>query len=210
MSTKTLVVIVGPPAVGKMTVGRALERLTGLPLFHNNMLFEAVLPFFPIGSEPFTRLFVGFRQRLLVEVAASERPGMIFTYAWAFDDPSARRFIDGLRAVFAAKDGRTVFVELWTDLDTRLRRNTSELRLAEKVSKRDLPASERHLLALERQYQLSSDGSFPFPEYLRIDNTEMSPELAAARIATHFGLPTLPAPIAPAAPSKATGGELAQ
>jgi len=29
-----LVIIFGPPAVGKMTVGRALSRLTGLKLFH--------------------------------------------------------------------------------------------------------------------------------------------------------------------------------
>jgi tRNA uridine 5-carbamoylmethylation protein Kti12 len=31
----TLVIIFGPPAVGKMTVGLELERLTAFRLFHN-------------------------------------------------------------------------------------------------------------------------------------------------------------------------------
>jgi hypothetical protein len=33
----TLVIIFGPPAVGKMTVGLELERLTGFRLLHNHM-----------------------------------------------------------------------------------------------------------------------------------------------------------------------------
>lgn len=32
-----LVVIIGPQAVGKMTVGHALEKITGLKLFHNHV-----------------------------------------------------------------------------------------------------------------------------------------------------------------------------
>jgi len=38
---KTLVFIVGPPAVGKMTVGRELSSLTGFPFFHNHLTIEA-------------------------------------------------------------------------------------------------------------------------------------------------------------------------
>jgi hypothetical protein len=33
-----LAIIFGPPAVGKMTVGLELERLTGFRLFHNHMV----------------------------------------------------------------------------------------------------------------------------------------------------------------------------
>ena len=35
-----LVVLVGPPAVGKMTVGHALAARTGLRLFHNHHTIE--------------------------------------------------------------------------------------------------------------------------------------------------------------------------
>lgn len=37
-----LVIITGPHAVGKMTVGQELERLTGLKLFHNHMTIDIV------------------------------------------------------------------------------------------------------------------------------------------------------------------------
>ena len=42
------VVIFGPPAVGKMTVGQELAKLTGLKLFHNHMTIELVLNFFDL------------------------------------------------------------------------------------------------------------------------------------------------------------------
>lgn len=38
----SLVIIFGPQAVGKMTVGHALEDITDLKLFHNHMTIELV------------------------------------------------------------------------------------------------------------------------------------------------------------------------
>ena len=109
---RTFVVIVGPPAVGKMAVGRALEEITGLPVFRNHMSIELVLPFFEFGSDPFSRLVVGFREQFFREVAASDLPGLIFTWVWAFDDEADRRFIEGVRDTFEGEGVRTVFVEL--------------------------------------------------------------------------------------------------
>jgi hypothetical protein len=60
--------------------------------------------------------------------------------------------------------------------------------LSAKPSKRDINASRRRLLAAEDDYQLDSKGAFPFPEYLRIDNTELTPRVVAERIAAHFDL----------------------
>ena len=60
-SQSTLVFICGPPAVGKMTVGLELSALTGIPLFHNHLGIEAVLPVFEFGSPAFNRLVGGLR-----------------------------------------------------------------------------------------------------------------------------------------------------
>jgi hypothetical protein len=185
---RTLVVIVGPPAVGKMAVGRALEELTGFPLFHNHMSIELVLPFFPFGSAPFSRLVSGFRERLFTEVAASELPGLIFTWVWDFDDPSDLRYIRGVRERFENEGVRCVFVELRADLETRLMRNRSELRLAEKPSKREVEASEARLRAAETRHRMNSNGDFPFAEHLPIENSRMQPDEVARRIADHFSL----------------------
>lgn len=56
-----LVIIFGPLAVGKMTVGYELERLTGLRLFHNHMTIDLILHFFAFGQPPFRRLVSEFR-----------------------------------------------------------------------------------------------------------------------------------------------------
>ena len=41
-----LVIIIGDAAVGKMTVGQELMKLTGLRLFHNHMAIELVIDVF--------------------------------------------------------------------------------------------------------------------------------------------------------------------
>ena len=40
------ILIFGPQAVGKMTVGHELEKIAGLKLFHNHMTIDLVVPFF--------------------------------------------------------------------------------------------------------------------------------------------------------------------
>ena len=41
-----LVIIFGPHAVGKMTVGQELSKITGLKLFHNHMTIDIVSDLF--------------------------------------------------------------------------------------------------------------------------------------------------------------------
>jgi hypothetical protein len=187
---KTLVFLFGPPAVGKMTVGEALSRRTGYPLFHNHLSIEAVLPLFDFGSPPFGRLVGEFRRRAFEEVADSHHEGLIFTYVWAFDQPGDRQFVERMKAIFESRGGRTVFVELWADQATRLERNATEPRLTRKPSKRDLAASRDRLLSIDARYRLRSNGGFPFADHLEIDNTALDPAIVADRIVTHFALPS--------------------
>jgi hypothetical protein len=189
-SAPTLVFLIGPPAVGKMTVGYELARRTGLRLFHNHQTIELVLPFFAFGSPPFKRLVGEFRRRIFEEVAASDLPGLIFTYVWAFDLPGEKRSVEELAAIFGDCGGRVVYVELQATQEERLRRNETELRLAHKPSKRDLAWSRANLLDCDAHYQLHSDGRFDGrDDWLLIDNTDLSPAEVAGRIIAHFGLP---------------------
>jgi len=184
-----LVFIVGPPAVGKMTVGHALAERTGLRLFHNHHTIDLVLRFFQFGTPPFHRLVGQFRRRVFEEVAASDLPGLIFTYVWAFDDPRDAASVEEFADIFRVRGGRVVFVELETSQDERLRRNETEFRLAEKPFKRDLVASREQLLMLDARYQLNSGGVFDRrADYLRIDTTTLEPSETAERIIEHFGI----------------------
>jgi hypothetical protein len=185
-----LVILFGPPAVGKMAVGMELERITGLRLFHNHVTIDPVLRFFEFGTPAFSRLVGEFRTRIFEEVAASDLPGLIFTFVWALEDARDRDFIDRTCEIFRARGAGVHFVELAASLDERLRRNETELRLAEKRPKRDLERSRANLLALEEGYRLNTDGDFFYPEqWVRIDNTHLPPDAVARRIVDAFGLP---------------------
>ena len=64
---KTFVIIIGPHAVGKMTVGQELAKITGLRLFHNHMSIELARKLFaPNEQEEFHSLIRAIRQKVLI------------------------------------------------------------------------------------------------------------------------------------------------
>ena len=142
-----------------------------------------------LGAPPFGRLVDEFRRRILEEVASSDLPGIIFTYVWAFDLASDDAVVEEYSEIFRARGGRVVYVELETTQEERLRRNETEFRLAAKPFKRDLAASRQQLLELDERYQLSSRGRLAGrPDYLHVDNTNLSAGEVAERIIERFGI----------------------
>lgn len=186
--SRQLVVIFGPPAVGKMAVGRELSRLTGLPLLHNHMTIEPLLGIFEFGSPEFGRLVRSFRQQIYEEVVQSDLPGLIVTYMWCLGHDSDRETMEEIMSLFESHGFEIRFVELEAALEERLRRNRTELRLQEKASKRDVEASEERLLRNDSKFKLNTDGDFFFPDrHLKLDNTERSAEVVAREIAEWLG-----------------------
>ena len=182
------VVIFGPQAVGKMTVGTELAKLTELKLFHNHMTIDLVLNFFEWGTPQF-QLSNEFRRRIFEEVSRSDLPGLIFTYVWNLGDPADKAYIDGVCSLFAQRGADVYFVELVASVEERLRRNTSEFRLAQKPPKRDTERSRRMLLDSLDRHKLNTDDDFFYPEsYIRIDNTNTSAADTATLIVQELGL----------------------
>jgi len=181
------VVIFGPPAVGKMTVGYELAKLTGMKVFHNHMTIDLVLEFFPYGHEKFFILVNEFRRRVFEEVATSDLSGMIFTYVWALDQPNDKQQVDAYCDIFRRNGANVYFVELEADLNERLERNKGEFRLSKKSSKRDTARSEKNLLKTEKNYQMNTHSDFFYQEnYVKINNTKLSPDVTARQIVEAF------------------------
>jgi hypothetical protein len=188
----TLVIIFGPPAVGKMAVGMELERLTGFRLFHNHMSVDPVMRLFPFGTPAYTRLVTGFRRRVFEEFSASTERGLIFTFVWALDDEDDRRFVDATMATFVEQGVDVCFVELEATQEVRVLRNETPLRLAEKRPQRDIAGSRAFLLDADQRYRLNGNGDFPYPNlHFKVDNTNLAPEVVAGRIAERFNLPVV-------------------
>ncbi|MDF2661948.1 MAG: shikimate kinase [Paenibacillus sp.] len=183
------VLLFGPQAVGKMTVGQELAKITGLKLFHNHMSIELVAPFFSYGTEPGKRLVKLFRQAIFEEVAASELDGLIFTFLWSFDRQADWDYVDNVCRIFESKGADVYFVELEAELSARLERNRSPHRLEHKPTKRDIAFSERDLLSKMENNRLNSlPGEIKREKYMRLNNTALAPEHAALMIKERFDL----------------------
>jgi shikimate kinase len=184
-----LVVIIGPQAVGKMTVGQELEKITGLKLFHNHMTIELVAPFFEYGNPSGQRLVDLFRKEIFEEVSKSNGKGLIFTYMWDFNEPEDREYLEELCSIFKSKGFEVYYVEMEADREERIKRNKSPHRLKHKPTKRDVDRSERELIDSTEKYRLNSHkGEITELNYLRINNTNVSAKKAAKMIKEKFNL----------------------
>ena len=194
-----LVIVFGPVAVGKMTVGQEICRVTGYKLFHNHMSIEPLLGIFDFGSPAFGRLSNEIRRRVIEEAADAGLPGLVFTIVWDVEDPADRDYIAAYVDIVVGRGGRVWFVELCADQEERLRRNEGESRLDHKRSKRDLAASRAILIALDTDHVLSTGDArtaahdlLDGHDYLRIENTSLAPDAVAEQVVAAFGLPRAP------------------
>jgi hypothetical protein len=188
------VCIFGPPAVGKMTVGHELTKLTGYKLFHNHMTIEPLLGIFEFGSPSFNRLTSEFRRRILEEAVQSGLPGLVFTFVWGLELVDDRDYMARKVDLVERAGGRVSFVELAAPLEVRLARNGTDFRLEHKRSKRDREFSDGNVVELET-YTMNTgkqptvaDELFVGREHLRIENTDLPAADAAALIVDKLGL----------------------
>jgi len=179
-----LVIIIGSGAVGKMTVGQELMKITDLRLFHNHMSIEPVLEIF---GERNNAVVNDFRESVFKNFAKTDKYGLIFTYIWAFDCKEDWDYIKHVQEIFA--DAEIYYVELIASQEVRLQRNVTENRLRNKASKRDIEVSNNRIINDESKYRLvSNEGEIPYPNYMRIENSNLSPDVVAKMIKDKFSL----------------------
>jgi hypothetical protein len=182
----TLLFVFGPPSVGKMTVGRAIADTSDFRLFHNHATIEPLIDVFDYGTPPFLRLNGEMRRRILEEAADAD-VNLVQTYTWALDEPDDTAAVQRYLQIFLDAGRPVLLVELYADLATRLARNGTAYRLAEKRSKRDVAWSDGNVREMER-YQLSTGRPSTADEliarhpFLRIDNRHRSPEDVATEV----------------------------
>lgn len=180
-----LVFIFGSGAVGKMTVGQELTKITDLRLFHNHMTIEPVLEIFGYYDG---QAVDELREVIFKNFAASQNYGMIFTYMWAFDHPSDWDYIEHVKDIFKPYGTQFYYVELIATKEVRMLRNVTENRIKNKPSKADVERSMERLRHEENYRLVSNEGEIPFDNYMRIDNTDLSASDVALMIKQRFDL----------------------
>lgn len=114
-----LIFVYGPPAAGKYTVSRRVAELTGLPLFHNHLVVDAVAAVFPFGTQNFMRLREQFWMDAF-EAAAAEDKSLIFTFQP--ENSVNPDFPAKVQNVVEGVGGRVTFVHLHLSREGQLAR----------------------------------------------------------------------------------------
>ena len=182
-----LVLLIGNAAVGKMTVGKELTKITELKLFHGHMILEPILEIYGTRRMDIEKQI---RDIIFDDFSKSNNYGLIFTYMMDFDkDSSCWEYIKHICSCFEKGNAEICFVELVATQEVRLKRNIMESRLQAKASKRNIEWTTKNIYETDKKMQCEShDGEFPYKNYIKIDNTDLSPEIVAKMIKERFSL----------------------
>lgn len=177
------VYIYGPVAVGKLTVAKELQKLTGYKIFHNHMLIDLTKELF--GEDKKVKPF--FREKLyyyIINSLSKFKIPTIFTHAFAYNftfktgttDPE---YIKNTEKIIVKNGGIFYGVHLISDDNKLLKRIKNKSR--KKYTKLKKATVLKELL---KKYDHST--SAPIKNNLVIDNTNLKPNRVAEMIVNHF------------------------
>jgi hypothetical protein len=169
------VFLYGPPAVGKLTVARAIADRVPFKILHNHVTIDAVTEVLPFGSDTFWRV-VGHFRRDLVTAAAEENIDLIYTYVFA---PGDEQHVADVISPYEEAGGTVLFVQLFAPREVLLQRVLAESR-KQHGKPTDAATLERMLDKYDNFTALAA------PDSLTIDLAATSARDAADQILEHI------------------------
>jgi hypothetical protein len=175
VASPNLVFLYGPPAVGKLTVARAIAERLPYKILHNHVTIDAVTEVLPFGSDTFWRV-VGCFRRDLVAAAADENIDLIYTYVFA---PGDEQHVADIVLPYENAGGTVLFVQLLAPREVLLQRV-----LAESRKQHGKPTDVQTLEQMLDEYDNFT--AIAAPDSLTIDLAATSARDAADRIIDHM------------------------
>ena len=183
-----LMIICGPQAVGKMTVANTLKEKINFVVATNHDSLEVPNKIFGWGTDSFKELRDLIRNGIF-DISIRNNVDLIFTYIIDFNDKNDIKYVDDLKEKYEKTGGKFYIVELETNLEERLKRNVTEERLKAKPTKRDTERSNKELVDSIEKYRMNSnDGEVTYENYIKINNTNLTPEEVVRVIVEKFNL----------------------
>lgn len=171
-----LMLLYGPPAVGKFTVSKELQKLTGFKNFHNHAVVDAVNEIFGWENPARGKLEYEIRARIVEEAAASG-VDLIVTGVIARNN---KFLYQGMIDSYRRNGGESCLVQLRANKDVSMGRVEHKSRV-NKINSRE------KLSEFLNQYPESLE-KFGEGEQLVIDTTKTTPQEAAQRIVDFYKL----------------------
>lgn len=176
-----LIYLHGAPAVGKLTVGRALSVLTDVPLVDNHAAIDLARKALDFDRLGFWDLVHDLRLTTLRGLARAGLPRLIITSAYSH--PADAPLVEDYAAVLRDHGGGIDPVYLHCSDATAIARVVA----AERAQRGKIASAE----GLRRYLSENAIAPLPHPACLHLSTEAAAPAETAAIIARHFALPTL-------------------
>lgn len=173
-----LVLIHGAPAVGKLTVAKALLEIVPGRLFDNHAAIDLARTVFDFGAPGFMQLVNDARLLVLEAAAAQSVPLVVVTFVYA--EPEDRALFEAFEEIVHRHGGRVMPVFLRCAAEETARRVGN----ADRVARRKLTSPDA-LATFCAGYTITQ---VPRPDCLVLETDSTPPNTTARTIADHFQL----------------------
>lgn len=177
-----LVFIYGPPSTGKLTVANELSNITGYNVFRNHEVIGLLATIFPYDDEDLSKIRKKLARGLRLEIfqeAAKTKVNLVTTFGMA--GPEYFDFFREVQDVVSKAGGKVLFVQIIASKQVLLSRVGSPDRKNIKIDSKD----QLEKLLDEKPEMFDK---FPDIEHLTIDNSNLSAQEVAQKIATEYNL----------------------
>src|SRR5918999_1413938 len=168
----------GAPAVGKLTVAKALLDMVPGRLFDNHAAIDLARTVFEFGAPGFWELVEEVRCLVFQAAAAQRVPLVVTTYCYV--DPDDLPVFRQVEAIMQRSGGELLPVFLRCSWEEALKRVGNR----DRAERRKI-STAAGLTAFRDEFNLTQ---VPRPDCLVLDTDTSPPEVTAARIIEHFRL----------------------
>ena len=178
-----LILLYGPPAVGKLTIAKEIARLTGFKVFHAHLTVDLVASIFPRSAPAYLQLVWDIRFAVFAEAARANIKGLIFTTVYGRDrEPFIARCVE----VVESFGGEVCFVHLYCRAETLRQRVVRE----DRKQYGKITSVELLNETLRNREPQSLFEAATLWESLSLNTDVLRPVEAAQQVIAHYRLPT--------------------
>ncbi len=153
-----VIIIIGPPAVGKYTIGNMLSKKCNYRFLHEHQILDIASALFGESSMERTTYYFKLRLDIFYDFIKYNKTNqsIVTTFVHLFDYDYYNNFIISFLNIFKKNNYDIYVVELSASYQERIKRNTNEDRLKAKPSKQNLEASIKKLNTIEEESRTNS------------------------------------------------------
>lgn len=172
--------IYGPPAVGKLTVAKALSEITGFKLVHNHLVADLVKSIFSHGSKAARKLHKSLRFAVYEAAAQSGINGLIFTFLY-YGEEEDHKAVNDWENLSATYGNKVYFVRLYCEQEELEKRVLDPSRAGTKKV-----TDVEKLRTIIQKENVCGEIPQSIINGLSINNTSLNPSEVALTIRKHF------------------------